>query len=142
MNQKIIIVGGVAAGPKAACRLKRLQPGWDVIVLDQDRLISYGGCGIPYYVCGDVYVGTEESDNQNLKSSDAASVYTLNIEAGTQIVFMQEANIAVMENGQFKAMGTVSDSIVFTAFDTSAGWLGLNFIKSGEDDTLSFCRFR
>ncbi|MCI5146113.1 MAG: pyridine nucleotide-disulfide oxidoreductase, partial [Candidatus Electrothrix sp. AR3] len=53
-NKKIVIVGGVAAGPKAACRLKRLRPGWDITVVDQDSLISYGGCGIPYYVCGDV----------------------------------------------------------------------------------------
>jgi len=63
MSKKIIIVGGVAAGPKAACRLKRLRPGWDVTVIDQDSLISYGGCGIPYYVCGDV------SDEKELRST-------------------------------------------------------------------------
>ena len=63
MSRKILIIGGVAAGPKAACRLKRLQPGWDVTVIDQDSLISYGGCGIPYYVCGDV------SDESELRST-------------------------------------------------------------------------
>lgn len=63
MGKKILIIGGVAAGPKAACRLKRLQPGWDVTVVDQDNLISYGGCGIPYYVCGDV------SDEKELRST-------------------------------------------------------------------------
>lgn len=63
MSKKIVIVGGVAAGPKAACRLKRLQPDWDVTVIDQDSLISYGGCGIPYYVCGDV------SDEKELRST-------------------------------------------------------------------------
>jgi NADPH-dependent 2,4-dienoyl-CoA reductase/sulfur reductase-like enzyme/rhodanese-related sulfurtransferase len=59
MGRRILIIGGVAAGPKAACRLKRLRPGWDVTVIDQDSLISYGGCGIPYYVCGDVSDETE-----------------------------------------------------------------------------------
>jgi len=54
MGKKIVIIGAVAAGPKAACHLKRLRPGWEVTVIDQDNLISYGGCGIPYYVCGDV----------------------------------------------------------------------------------------
>jgi len=63
MQKKIIIIGAVAAGPKAACHLKRLQPGWDITVLDQDDLISYGGCGIPYYVCGDV------SDEAELRST-------------------------------------------------------------------------
>ncbi len=54
MSDKIIIVGGVAAGPKAACRVKRLLPDADVTIIDEDTLISYGGCGIPYYVSGDV----------------------------------------------------------------------------------------
>ncbi len=54
MSQKILIIGGVAAGPKTACRLKRLRPEFDITVVDQDSLISYGGCGIPYYVSGDV----------------------------------------------------------------------------------------
>ncbi len=63
MSKKVVIVGGVAAGPKAACHLKRLKPGWDVTIVDQDSLISYGGCGIPYYVCGDV------SDESELRST-------------------------------------------------------------------------
>jgi NADPH-dependent 2,4-dienoyl-CoA reductase/sulfur reductase-like enzyme/rhodanese-related sulfurtransferase len=51
---KIVVIGGVAAGPKAACHCKRLMPEADITILDQDSLISYGGCGIPYYVSGDV----------------------------------------------------------------------------------------
>ena len=54
MGKKIVVVGGVAAGPKAACRVKRLLPDAEVTMIDQDSLISYGGCGIPYYVSGDV----------------------------------------------------------------------------------------
>ena len=54
MSEKILIIGGVAAGPKAACRVKRLSPHAEVTIVDQDSLISYGGCGIPYYISGDV----------------------------------------------------------------------------------------
>ncbi|MEW6426626.1 MAG: FAD-dependent oxidoreductase [Thermodesulfobacteriota bacterium] len=54
MTQKVLIIGGVAAGPKTACRLKRLQPECAVTIVDQDSFVSYGGCGIPYYVSGDV----------------------------------------------------------------------------------------
>ncbi|MBU1710247.1 MAG: FAD-dependent oxidoreductase [Proteobacteria bacterium] len=54
MNKKIVIIGGVAAGPKTASRLKRLMPNADITIIDQDNLISYGGCGIPYFVSGDV----------------------------------------------------------------------------------------
>jgi len=63
MGKRIVIIGGVAAGPKAACRVKRLLPDAKVTVVDQDSLISYGGCGIPYYVAGDV------SDESDLRST-------------------------------------------------------------------------
>jgi NADPH-dependent 2,4-dienoyl-CoA reductase/sulfur reductase-like enzyme/rhodanese-related sulfurtransferase len=63
MGKRIVIIGGVAAGPKAACRLKRLMPDAEVTVIDQDNLISYGGCGIPYYVSGDV------ADEKELRST-------------------------------------------------------------------------
>jgi NADPH-dependent 2,4-dienoyl-CoA reductase/sulfur reductase-like enzyme/rhodanese-related sulfurtransferase len=59
MGKKIVIVGGVAAGPKAACRVKRLMQDAEVTIIEQDTLFSYGGCGIPYYVSGDVSDETE-----------------------------------------------------------------------------------
>ncbi len=63
MSKKILIIGGVAAGPKTACRVKRLLPDAEVTIIDQDSLISYGGCGIPYFVSGDV------SDEKELRST-------------------------------------------------------------------------
>ena len=54
MSRKIVIVGGVALGPKVACRARRLDPDAEIILVDRDEHISYGGCGIPYYVGGDV----------------------------------------------------------------------------------------
>ena len=53
-GKHVVIIGGVALGPKAACRLKRLEPDADVLIIDQDEYISYGGCGIPYFISGDV----------------------------------------------------------------------------------------
>ena len=54
MAQRVVVIGAVALGPKAACRFKRLEPQSSVTMIDQSDLISYGGCGIPYYVSGDV----------------------------------------------------------------------------------------
>ncbi|ADU63067.1 MAG: FAD-dependent oxidoreductase [Pseudodesulfovibrio sp.] len=61
MSQHIVVIGGVALGPKAACRFKRLEPGSKVTMIDQSALISYGGCGIPYYVSGEVSEARELS---------------------------------------------------------------------------------
>lgn len=54
MGQKILIIGGVALGPKAAARCKRLDPEAEVTIIDENEYISYGGCGMPYYVSGEV----------------------------------------------------------------------------------------
>ena len=54
MSEKILVVGGVALGPKAACRCKRLMPDAEVMLVDENVFISYGGCGIPYYVSGEI----------------------------------------------------------------------------------------
>ncbi len=54
MAEKILIIGGVALGPKAACRCKRLVPDAEVTLVDENTYISYGGCGMPYYVSGEV----------------------------------------------------------------------------------------
>ncbi len=34
--------------------MKRLEPDADVVIVDQDEYISYGGCGIPYFISGDI----------------------------------------------------------------------------------------
>lgn len=54
MSKKVVIIGAVALGPKVACRLRRIDPDAEIIMIDRDNLISYGGCGIPYYVGGDI----------------------------------------------------------------------------------------
>jgi NADPH-dependent 2,4-dienoyl-CoA reductase/sulfur reductase-like enzyme/rhodanese-related sulfurtransferase len=53
-SKHIVIIGAVALGPKVACRLKRLRPDYEVTLVDQGQYISYGGCGIPYYISGDL----------------------------------------------------------------------------------------
>ena len=52
---KVIVIGGVAAGTKAAAKLKREQPDAQVIIYTKGRDISYAGCGLPYYVGGAIH---------------------------------------------------------------------------------------
>ena len=49
---KIVIIGGVAAGPKTASKIIRLMPEAEVTVVEKGTLLSYAGCGLPYYVSG------------------------------------------------------------------------------------------
>lgn len=49
---KVIIIGGVAAGMSAAAKLKRMAPSDEVIVYEKGDIVSFGACGLPYYVGG------------------------------------------------------------------------------------------
>jgi NADPH-dependent 2,4-dienoyl-CoA reductase/sulfur reductase-like enzyme/rhodanese-related sulfurtransferase len=49
---RVLIIGGVACGPKSASRLKRLMPEADITMIERCGLVSYGACGLPYYVEG------------------------------------------------------------------------------------------
>jgi NADPH-dependent 2,4-dienoyl-CoA reductase/sulfur reductase-like enzyme/rhodanese-related sulfurtransferase/anti-sigma regulatory factor (Ser/Thr protein kinase) len=51
-RMKVVIVGGVAAGPKIASKVMRLEPRTDVTIIERGDILSYAGCGLPYYVSG------------------------------------------------------------------------------------------
>ncbi len=48
-----MIIGGVAAGAKAAAKSKRMLPDAEVHIYTQDTHVSYSSCGLPYYIAGD-----------------------------------------------------------------------------------------
>ncbi len=50
--EKILIIGGNAAGLTAASRARRLDPRLNITVLEKSPYISYSTCGIPYYFAG------------------------------------------------------------------------------------------
>ncbi|MBI3006166.1 MAG: FAD-dependent oxidoreductase [Ignavibacteriales bacterium] len=54
MKQRILVVGGVAAGPSAASKAKRVNPNADVTLFEQGEHISYGICELPYYIGNEV----------------------------------------------------------------------------------------
>ncbi|MCI1273762.1 MAG: FAD-dependent oxidoreductase [Clostridiaceae bacterium] len=49
---KIVIIGGVAAGSKAAAKLRKLLPCAQIELYTEDTHISYSSCGLPYFVEG------------------------------------------------------------------------------------------
>ena len=49
---KIVILGGVAAGAKAAAKARRMLPEAEINLYTDDTHISYSACGLPYYIEG------------------------------------------------------------------------------------------
>lgn len=56
---RLLVIGGIAAGLSAAARARRLDPGLEIVVLEKGDTISYGACGLPFYLDGRVH-STEE----------------------------------------------------------------------------------
>lgn len=53
-KERLVVIGGVAAGMSAASSFKRIKPDAEVIVLEKDYFISYGACSLPYYISDEV----------------------------------------------------------------------------------------
>ena len=51
---KILIIGGVAAGATAAAKVRRISPSAKITMLEAGPDISFANCGLPYYIGGDI----------------------------------------------------------------------------------------
>jgi len=49
-KKRALVIGGVAAGMSAASRIRRNKPDWEVTVVERGKFVSYGSCGLPYFV--------------------------------------------------------------------------------------------
>ncbi|MFB6086286.1 MAG: FAD-dependent oxidoreductase [Halodesulfurarchaeum sp.] len=54
MTDPFVVIGGDAAGMSAASKARREAPDLEIIVFERGEWVSYGACGLPYYVKGDI----------------------------------------------------------------------------------------
>jgi len=54
VSQRVVVIGGVTAGSKAAARIARLDPDAEVTVVERGQVLTYAGCRLPYYISGAV----------------------------------------------------------------------------------------
>ena len=52
MSERLVIIGGVAAGAKAAAKARRMRPDMDIVVYQDETEVSYSACGQPYVLSG------------------------------------------------------------------------------------------
>lgn len=82
---RVIVIGGVAAGPKAASRIIRLNPQAQVTVIEKGTFLSYAGCGLPYYISGAV------KEQKELMCTPAGAVRD-------PVFFQKVKNVKVLNN--------------------------------------------
>jgi NADPH-dependent 2,4-dienoyl-CoA reductase/sulfur reductase-like enzyme len=54
MTKRIIIIGGLSAGPSAAAKARREDENAEIILFEKTANISYATCGIPYALSGQI----------------------------------------------------------------------------------------
>jgi NADPH-dependent 2,4-dienoyl-CoA reductase/sulfur reductase-like enzyme len=54
MTERLVVIGGDAAGMSAASQARRRRPDMEIVALERGDWTSYSACGIPYLVGGDI----------------------------------------------------------------------------------------
>jgi NADPH-dependent 2,4-dienoyl-CoA reductase/sulfur reductase-like enzyme len=52
MSERLVVVGGDAAGMSAASQARRLDPDLEIVAFERSAYASYSACGEPYHVAG------------------------------------------------------------------------------------------
>ncbi|MGN0634668.1 MAG: FAD-dependent oxidoreductase [Acutalibacteraceae bacterium] len=90
---KVIIIGGVAAGTKAAAKIKREDRAAQVEIFTKSSDISYAGCALPYYVGGEIETRDELIVNSPKKFTALTGAV---VHTGKEAVRVDPANKAVV----------------------------------------------
>ena len=101
MKERLVIIGGVAAGTKAASKARRDNPNLDIKVYTKDKYVSYAGCGLPYYLSGII------SDRQELlvrSPEDFKLDQNIEIYIRHQVTFIDHAKKEIMVHDMVKDM--------------------------------------
>lgn len=94
--ERVVVIGGVAAGMTAASQAKRRSPETEVVLLERGDFISYGLCGIPYNLMDrarplEDLVVLEVEEARNKRKIDVRMGYEVTaIDLGSQSVYAEE----------------------------------------------------
>jgi len=95
---KIVIIGGVAAGPKVAARIERLCEDIDITIVERGEFLSYAGCGLPYYISGVV------KEQKELMSTPVGTVRD-------SVFFQNVKNIKVLNHTEATAINKIEKTV-------------------------------
>jgi NADPH-dependent 2,4-dienoyl-CoA reductase/sulfur reductase-like enzyme/rhodanese-related sulfurtransferase len=96
--EKILIIGGVAAGATAAAKARRLSPEAQITMLEAGPDISFANCGLPYYIAGDI----DSRSKLILQSPESFDEqYGVKVFTNTQVIAInKEEHVVKAKNSQ------------------------------------------
>ncbi|WP_232700692.1 FAD-dependent oxidoreductase [Halobacterium wangiae] len=87
-----VVVGGDAAGMSAASKAKRDNPDVDVVVFEKGEWVSYGACGLPYYIKGEIQ---SLDDLVSVTPEEFRQERDIDLRTGHEVVDIDPANRVV-----------------------------------------------
>lgn len=109
---KYVILGGVAAGTKAAAKLKRENPNDEVVIYSKGRNISYAGCGLPYYIGGII----EDDDELIVNTPEKFTALT-----GVQVYTECEGTSVDIKAKTVEIKGTINEKVSYDKLILAVG---------------------
>lgn len=98
---RILVIGAVAAGTSAAAKARRNNDSAEIVIYEKDMDISYSGCGLPYYIGGEI------EDIGELTPRDAVffkKKYNIDVLTGHEVVNInptkKELSVKELESGR------------------------------------------
>lgn len=116
---KIIIIGGIAAGMSAAAKLRRMDKGASITIYEKENYISFGACGLPYYV-GDYF---NDYERMLVRTPEQA------IESGINVQVKQEVIQVDTEKKRVLVKSLEDDSRLWDSYDQLMIATGARAIK-------------
>jgi len=105
MNNKILIVGGVAGGASAAARLRRLDENAEIIMFERDEYISFANCGLPYYIGETI----KQRDQLLVQTPEAMKArFNIDVRNNSEVINIDTKNKKIIVNS--KTSGTYAES--------------------------------
>lgn len=104
----IIVLGGSAAGMSFAAKYKRNQPTNNVIVIEKRDYISFGACGLPYFVA-DKFSDTERMISRTPKQAIESG---LDIRLNTEVIALNQKDKVVTVRHQNEEQSLHYDQLI------------------------------
>ena len=92
VTETFVVVGGDAAGMSAASKAKRDEPDLEVVVFERGEWVSYGACGLPYYIKGEIQ---SLEDLVSVTPAEFREERDIDLRTGHEVVDVDPASRAV-----------------------------------------------
>jgi len=113
-RKRIVIIGGVAAGPKAASRARRLDSEAHITLFERGYFLAYAGCALPYYISG--RIRSQRDLTVALIGFQGATEYFRNVK-GIEIKNLCEVINIVREKKSIQYRDVLTDRVYSEPYD-------------------------